>query len=68
MLREKQSDALGKNCMSDQEIYITSLIKMKYLTWFTRYKLIDTRRTPEYSTFGAIKYKTAWRLAKPKSR
>ena len=54
--------------MSDQEIFITSLIKMKYLTWFTRYKLIDTRRTPEYSTFGAIKYKTAWRLAKPKSR
>jgi len=41
-----------------------SPIKMRLLTWFYGYKLVNTRRTPRLSNIGAIKYSTEWRLAK----
>jgi len=51
--------------MPNREISTNSLIKMKLLTWFSGYTLVNRTETPIPGPSGSTKYATEWRLTKP---
>lgn len=50
--------------MWNREVYTKSRIKMRLLTWFGGYVLIDRRLKPISARFRSMRYTKVWHLGK----
>ncbi len=50
--------------MADRELITTSFIRMKLLTIFAGYRVVNRRLKPTSARFKSMKYEKSWHLAK----